>query len=754
VQVDAVNDAPTSENGNLALQGDDEVSLARADFAFADVDGDALDKITIVSVPGNGDLTFRGQPVQSGDEIPANRIEQLSYKPNSGATGANYDSFNFTVSDGTDDSSAYTMSIGVNAAPQAQGRSIELPEDIASGYRGTLTASDAEGGPLTYQITQQPQNGTIQLIDNGPEYIFSPNAHYYGPDQFEFTASDGELTSEPAKIDVTVTPVNDRPVLRYEIDDINLMAEQKLKVNITPFFGEIDAFDPQGDRFERNIADLFDKGKFPERHKIAEVPVDGQLSFEVSGLPEGLVFDGQRITGSTTVAGSHAIIVRAIDGGGADRETSFTINVAMPIVEEIIVPKPEEAVEREDRKPEEKKPDLEDHDLPPMLKVNPKRDGVVPSREVISERAGPLVEIAANEIGDSAGLDDDSWMKGPVSTEQDVSGNIRVVDLKVEGEEIAVQLTDEAVDRAESFKGEMADGSALPEWIKVDPDTGLTTAEPPANAEPVEMRVIAEDMAGNARAIDLVLNPDALKEEGAAAETTPREERREARQERREARQIERLERQEVREERREDRQARIEAREERRAENRAIKAAKEILRSETSVSVLADGRVQFSEGLIVSDETSIKLMRMVADTASVTIEINDEGQSGATRYEVRQKDGSEAPDWVDVDSATGELVISAPDNLENIELTLIAIDDAGQRSIDLELDFDEMMEDAAGGETIEQDEAEEGIDPDELEAIEQSPVGAFQPLETQINAALAENSYGRDIQFAFKGRG
>ena len=90
-------------------------------------------------------------------------------------------------------------------------------------------------------------------------------------------------------------------------------------------------------------------------------------------------------------------------------------------------------------------------------------------------------------------------MNTTVSSEQDVSGNIRVVDLKVEGEEIAVQISDEAVDQAETFKGEMADGSKLPDWVKVDPSTGLTTAEPPQETA-IEMRVIAEDSSGNERA--------------------------------------------------------------------------------------------------------------------------------------------------------------------------------------------------------------------------------------------------------------
>ena len=93
-------------------------------------------------------------------------------------------------------------------------------------------------------------------------------------------------------------------------------------------------------------------------------------------------------------------------------------------------------------------------------------------------------------------------MNTTVSSQQDVSGNIRVIDLKVEGEEIAVQLVDEAIDQAETFKGEMADGSKLPDWVKVNSSTGLTTAEPPEGANAIEMRVIAEDGSGNQRAID------------------------------------------------------------------------------------------------------------------------------------------------------------------------------------------------------------------------------------------------------------
>ena len=111
---------------------------------------------------------------------------------------------------------------------------------------------------------------------------------------------------------------------------------------------------------------------------------------------------------------------------------------------------------------------------------------------------------------------DDSWMNDKTSSQLDISGNIRVIDLKVEGREIAVQISDEATDRAERFKGELADGSPLPSWVKVDRDTGLTTADPPPGAQPFEMRVVAEDGGGNTRAIDLVLDPTSIEGEGEA----------------------------------------------------------------------------------------------------------------------------------------------------------------------------------------------------------------------------------------------
>ena len=544
-------------------------------------------------------------------------------------------------------------------------------------------------------------------------------------------------------MDITVNPANTDPH-SWTVAPGTIMVEGKVKaIHVSNFFGDVDAFDPSKRGFNDSVAKLYSDSteqgnRFPDRAKFSDIPLEGQLTFDVdaSTLPPGLTFDGTKISGRPQVAGVFPIRMTATDGLGRTAESIYTLFVGMPVMDTVVGKPTSDPETREEAKPEEKTPDLNDHDLPKVLKVNPKRDVTIPMSEVFNSET-TMSEAPIGDMGDSAGLAADGWMNTPVSSEQDVSGNIRVVDLKVEGEEIAVQIADEAADPAETFKGEMADGSKLPDWVKVDANTGLTTADPPKGAEAIEMRIIAEDSSGNERAIDLVLNPEALRDDKGNAQGQTREERREARQERREARQAER--------------QARIEAREERRAERAEKRATREFTRPNTDVSVLSDGRVKFAEGLTAAGEGSLRLMRMVTAPEAVTIEITDAARLETTRYEIQQKDGSPVPDWVQVNEATGELIIEAPQNAGMLELTLLAVDGGTQRSIELEVNFDEMAEEEDNSqETL---EATEEIEPGEARDPQAEPVGAFVPLDDQIDNALTNNNYGQELRTAMQSR-
>ena len=510
-------------------------------------------------------------------------------------------------------------------------------------------------------------------------------------------------------------------------------------------FGDIDRYDPTRSDFD-NFAEKPEAAGSSRGTTYENVPAFGDLSYAITGLPEGLRFEDGAIRGRTSETGRHEITITATDGGDLSNSISFFLDITNPIIEQIDKVEVPELPEREIEKPEEDIAKLNDHDLPPLLRVNTGPTGRAESRGESSFEPISTPELDTAVEG-NAGLGDDSWMNTKISSEQDISGNIRIIDLKVQNKEIAVQITDEAVDRAERFKGEMADGSRLPNWIKVDPNTGLTTAEPPAGAAPIEMRVVAEDGAGNSRAIDLVLDPRAITNNEAPQQANPAQQAEpevsaQPLEVAAETVTIGQREPQEV-----------VAAPADSIVEPAPRFVEREITRTEATVNVLADGRVQFGDAAIVDGEGTLKLMRMVSEEADVKIEITDDARETSTQYEVRQKDGSAAPDWVQVNVQTGELTITAPDNMASVELTLVANDGGEQRSIDLELDLEEMREQEEDeGEAIDEVEGEEAID--EVNASETGPLSAFQPLDAQINAALAESSYGRDIQLAFSERG
>ena len=147
--------------------------------------------------------------------------------------------------------------------------------------------------------------------------------------------------------------------------------------------------------------------------------------------------------------------------------------------------------------------------------------------------------------------------------------------------------------------------------------------------------------------------------------------------------------------------------------------------------------------------------MRMVSETNAVKVEITDDARADQTRYEVRQKDGSAAPDWVKVNVQTGELTIEAPADIAAIELTLVALDGGAQRTMDLEVDLEEMRLNGADDEPVSEDPAAATPSQNGEELGSESdgslPVSQFVPLDAQISAALTENSYGHDIQEAVK---
>ena len=97
----------------------------------------------------------------------------------------------------------------VNDAPVTKDQTVSVVEDTSTAL--TLDVSDPDGDDLTYTIITNPTHGTITVV--GSVITYTPDLDYNGPDSFTYKANDGKVDSNVSTVSITVTPVNDAPVI-------------------------------------------------------------------------------------------------------------------------------------------------------------------------------------------------------------------------------------------------------------------------------------------------------------------------------------------------------------------------------------------------------------------------------------------------------------------------------------------------------------------------------------------------------------
>jgi uncharacterized protein (TIGR03437 family) len=125
--------------------------------------------------------------------------------------------------------------------PVARAQLVTTDEDTSKTI--ALTSANPLVGNLTYAISSAPQNGT--LGGTPPNVTYTPRADFNGTDLFTFTVGDGRLNSLPARVEITIPPVNDPPrleirgktdVLTGELGAVEIIATdvENGTVKITP----------------------------------------------------------------------------------------------------------------------------------------------------------------------------------------------------------------------------------------------------------------------------------------------------------------------------------------------------------------------------------------------------------------------------------------------------------------------------------------------------------------------------------------
>ena len=327
------NTAPTADDSTVTMDEDATYAFAAADFNFADTDpGDTLASVKITQLESAGDLQLDGADVTANQVILLADIDadRLTFRPAANANGTGYATFQFRVSDGTDESvAAYTMTIDVNAvndAPTAANNTVMTDEDTPKVFQLTdfgFTDADAGDALDSVKVVTLPAAGQGELRLNNvpvtPNQVFPQNAviggqFTYTPPadangdafaSFTFRVSDGTDESAVAyTMTIDVTSVEDAPVLA------NPIANQQATV------GELFSFTIPADAFADSDGDTLDY----QASRAGDDPLPAWLSFNDTTLTlEGTPGSGD--TGTLTVEVS-------VTDGNAEASGTFDITVA------------------------------------------------------------------------------------------------------------------------------------------------------------------------------------------------------------------------------------------------------------------------------------------------------------------------------------------------------------------------------------------------------------------------------------------
>ena len=156
ITVNSTNNAPTASDSTVYINENNQVSsagdrtpsnitkiFAASDFNFSDSDGDSLSKIKITTLESAGALEYYNgsswTDVTLNQEITAADIGNNYLRFTPAANSESDVTFGFKVHDGTEySSSAYTMTISVNAAPNVSDATVS----VAAGANATGDVHD------------------------------------------------------------------------------------------------------------------------------------------------------------------------------------------------------------------------------------------------------------------------------------------------------------------------------------------------------------------------------------------------------------------------------------------------------------------------------------------------------------------------------------------------------------------------------------------------------------------------------------
>jgi VCBS repeat-containing protein len=535
VTVTGVNDAPTSTGGTISTNEDENYTLTVNDFNFTDPDDSgSLNKVKITTLETNGNLEYYNGTawvaVTLNQEITASDITSgyLRFRPDANENGSSYTTFGYQVSDGTVYSSATTMTVNVtpvNDAPVATDDASSVNEDSNVRVRANEDDllnddSDPESDSLSVTLIK-PLNGSNTSISSGSsttitgtygELTVNSNGSYTyranqdaadtldtgesAEEKFVYTVSDGNGGTDTGILTITINGVEDNP--NAVKDNVSLNISQSLTLTGNAITNDIDPDDSltivgcgQG-RNPNNGTPKTVGTAFESNYGQMTINADGTYTFVAVSNIKDLLDPGQSVTEK---------FYYTISDGNSTSTAMIEVTVQRDNVVQELSKKEKKQIKKQIAKDRLNEPSTIrlPNKTTPTKTIEQTADALdsISSTKKLSFNEGiKLVDLVA-ETGSLTTTD--GSLDKVRAKEKDGQLNLKF--------KVSTDLGNQVV----RYEGVMPDGSKLPDWIKVDPQSGKTTTNIPEGVEQVDFIIVTTDQQNNKKEIAVSIDPKEIK---------------------------------------------------------------------------------------------------------------------------------------------------------------------------------------------------------------------------------------------------
>jgi hypothetical protein len=274
------------------------------------------------SDPDPGPLTVASVTQGANGTVAINADQTVTYTPAAGFLGT--DSFTYIAADlyGGQSRATVTVTVSVtNQPPTPAADTATTPEDQAVNIAVLANDTDPDNDALQVVSTTQPANGSAALQPDNT-ITYTPAANWSGETSFSYTVRDPGGLEASATVTVTVTPVNDPPV----VNDDTATTDEDVPVTIPVLANDTD---PDGDVLDVTYTTAVSYG-------IAVVNADNTITFTPAANFSGTVtFSYAWTDGTVTGYGNVTVTINPVndapiagnDTGWVDEDSSVTLIV-------------------------------------------------------------------------------------------------------------------------------------------------------------------------------------------------------------------------------------------------------------------------------------------------------------------------------------------------------------------------------------------------------------------------------------------